>query len=48
MKELTQFASIRASALVWFHRVLIVHLEGHSPSTGSIQILRNYVTIVDV
>ena len=39
MKELTQFASDRknTSTSAWLHRVLIVHREGHLPSTSSIQ-----------
>ena len=50
MKELTRFASIRknTSTSAWLHRVLIVHWEGQFPSTGSIQRLRSYVTVVDV
>ena len=50
MEELTRFASNRKniSTSAWLHRVLIVHWDGRFPSTGSIQRLRSYVTIVDV
>ena len=50
MRELTRFASIRknTSTSARLHRVLIIHLEGYFPSTGSIQRLRSHVGTVDV